>query len=167
MKPPSRGRIRITHIDWSSRSRPIGLIVCVVCVCVCGVCVCVCVRHFPTPLNDAVVTRIAAGLLFCGVVVTTLVANLQPATGATLWSFTTQGLIQGSPAVHNGLVYIASQDGNLYALAASSGSKYVACAVEGSRFVACCCRDKGCSNGASGFSLRLPRARVTHSAREL
>jgi hypothetical protein len=41
---------------------------------------------------------------------------LDTATGAVLWSFTTGSLVLSSPAVVNGVVYVSSFDGNVYAL---------------------------------------------------
>jgi outer membrane protein assembly factor BamB len=38
------------------------------------------------------------------------------------WIFTTQGAVESSPAVVNGVVYIGSDDGNLYALNAATGA---------------------------------------------
>ncbi len=40
---------------------------------------------------------------------------LNASTGALLWKYTTGSLVQSSPAVVNGMVYIGSIDGNLYA----------------------------------------------------
>ena len=42
-------------------------------------------------------------------------------TGAVKWTFTTDDLIVGSPAVDNGIVFVSSYDGFLYALGASDG----------------------------------------------
>jgi eukaryotic-like serine/threonine-protein kinase len=39
-----------------------------------------------------------------------------------LWSFQTEGAIWGAPALNEGLVYIGSDDGNLYAIDADSGT---------------------------------------------
>jgi PQQ-like domain/IPT/TIG domain len=39
------------------------------------------------------------------------------------WSFTTGGGVQSSPAVVNGVLYVGSNDGNVYALNASTGTK--------------------------------------------
>ena len=39
------------------------------------------------------------------------------------WTYPTGGFVQSSPAVVNGVVYIGSDDGNLYALMASTGQK--------------------------------------------
>src|ERR1035437_4035088 len=47
---------------------------------------------------------------------------LKTSTGALVWKYTTNGgIIFSSPAVANGVVYIGSEDGNLYALNASTG----------------------------------------------
>ena len=40
-----------------------------------------------------------------------------------LWSYTTGGDVDSSPAVANGVVYVGSTDNNLYALNASTGAK--------------------------------------------
>ena len=39
------------------------------------------------------------------------------------WSYATGYLVDSSPAVANGVVYVGSNDGNLYALNASTGAK--------------------------------------------
>jgi outer membrane protein assembly factor BamB len=41
---------------------------------------------------------------------------------ALLWSYTTGGGVNSSPAVANGVVYVGSGDGNVYALNASTGA---------------------------------------------
>jgi eukaryotic-like serine/threonine-protein kinase len=41
---------------------------------------------------------------------------LNGTSGAQVWFFDTQNTINASPAIFNGIVYIASQDGNFYAL---------------------------------------------------
>jgi outer membrane protein assembly factor BamB len=41
---------------------------------------------------------------------------LHAQTGTKVWNFTTNGSIQSSPAVANGVVYFGSDDGNLYAV---------------------------------------------------
>jgi outer membrane protein assembly factor BamB len=41
---------------------------------------------------------------------------LSAKTGAKLWSYTTGGGVYTSPSVSNGLVYVGSDDGNVYAL---------------------------------------------------
>src|SRR5580704_12001986 len=40
-----------------------------------------------------------------------------------LWQFATKDAIEGTPAVHDGIVYIGSLDGNLYALDLASGQQ--------------------------------------------
>ena len=50
---------------------------------------------------------------------------LSPNTVGSLelkWSYTTGGGVESSPAVANGVVYVGSDDGNLYALDASTGA---------------------------------------------
>ena len=52
---------------------------------------------------------------------------LSPATVGNLvldWSYTTGYNVISSPAVVNGVVYVGSIDGNLYALSASTGVSY-------------------------------------------
>ena len=46
---------------------------------------------------------------------------LDAPTGAELWSFTTGGVIQSSPAVADGVLYIGSEDNHVYALNATTG----------------------------------------------
>ena len=46
-----------------------------------------------------------------------------PSTNQTLWVFKTGGKIWSSPAVANGIVYVASFDHNLYAINAKTGTK--------------------------------------------
>src|ERR1700674_2308342 len=53
----------------------------------------------------------------------THVCALNARTGAKLWGFATGSGVASSPAVANGIVYVGSNDGNLYALRASSGAK--------------------------------------------
>jgi glucose dehydrogenase len=48
---------------------------------------------------------------------------LNAKSGAKLWSYTTGGYIDSSPAVANGVVYVGSYDKKVYALNASSGAK--------------------------------------------
>ena len=45
------------------------------------------------------------------------------ANGAKLWNYTTGGFVNSSPAVVDGVVYIGSNDGNVYALNATKGDK--------------------------------------------
>ena len=44
-------------------------------------------------------------------------------TGNPLWSYTTGGYVESSPAVTNGVVYVGSDDFNVYALNASTGNR--------------------------------------------
>ena len=46
-----------------------------------------------------------------------------PTTNQTLWVFKTNGRIWSSPAVSNGVVYIASFDHNVYAINAKDGTQ--------------------------------------------
>jgi outer membrane protein assembly factor BamB len=46
-----------------------------------------------------------------------------PSTNQALWVFKTNGKIWSSPAVANGIVYIASFDRNVYAINAATGTK--------------------------------------------
>ena len=48
-------------------------------------------------------------------------STTNPSTGQLLWKYTTGGLIDSSPAVANGVVYIGSNDGYVYALNAATG----------------------------------------------
>jgi outer membrane protein assembly factor BamB len=43
-------------------------------------------------------------------------------TGTVKWKYLTGGYVRSSPAVANGVVYIGSSDGSLYALDASTGA---------------------------------------------
>ena len=47
---------------------------------------------------------------------------LKASTGVLLWSYTTGGEVDSSPAVANGVVYFGSWDYNVYALNASTGA---------------------------------------------
>jgi outer membrane protein assembly factor BamB len=40
---------------------------------------------------------------------------LNARTGAKLWSYTTGGAVDSPPAVANGMVYVGSDDGKVYA----------------------------------------------------
>jgi outer membrane protein assembly factor BamB len=48
---------------------------------------------------------------------------LNAANGAKIWSYTTGDEVESSPAVVNGVVYIGSNDWNIYALNAVNGAK--------------------------------------------
>jgi outer membrane protein assembly factor BamB len=43
--------------------------------------------------------------------------------GQLKWNYTTRGAVESSPAVANGIVYVGSDDNNLYALNATTGAK--------------------------------------------
>lgn len=45
-----------------------------------------------------------------------------PTTNQTLWTFTTGGAVETSPSVVNGIVYVGSDDGCVYALDAANGT---------------------------------------------
>jgi outer membrane protein assembly factor BamB len=47
---------------------------------------------------------------------------LNALSGAVVWSYTTGALVESSPAVANGLVYVGSNDHEVYALDAASGA---------------------------------------------
>lgn len=49
--------------------------------------------------------------------------DLGPTTNNLRWSFTTGGIVTSSPAVVNGVVYVGSGDGNIYALDVLTGTK--------------------------------------------
>jgi PGF-CTERM protein len=53
----------------------------------------------------------------------TPVAGPAPSNGLLKWNFTTGSVVESSPAVANGVVYVGSNDGNLYALNANNGTK--------------------------------------------
>jgi serine/threonine-protein kinase len=40
-----------------------------------------------------------------------------------VWNYTTKGAVATSPTVANGIVYVGSYDGNIYALNARTGGK--------------------------------------------
>jgi outer membrane protein assembly factor BamB len=48
---------------------------------------------------------------------------IDASTGLKLWSFTTAGRVDSSPAVANGVVYVGWDNGKLYALDATTGHK--------------------------------------------
>jgi PGF-CTERM protein len=53
----------------------------------------------------------------------TPVAGPAPSNGLLKWNFTTGSVVESSPAVANSVVYVGSDDGNLYALNANNGTK--------------------------------------------
>jgi PKD repeat protein len=89
-----------------------------------------------TPFIRFIIFGILAASLVCGTLVSAESAAennpgipLQPAeTGRTpaaghqVWNYTTGSMVTSSPAVDTGVVYIGSEDGNLYAMNAESGS---------------------------------------------
>jgi len=48
---------------------------------------------------------------------------LSAKTGAKLWSYTTGGYVDSSPAVANGMVYVGSDDDNVYAFGLPDGDQ--------------------------------------------
>ena len=60
-------------------------------------------------------------VLFAGLV--SVVTGSNMSNGKLMWSYTTGGPVSSSPAVVNGVVYIGSSDGNIYALNATTGEK--------------------------------------------
>src|SRR5262249_5212767 len=52
-----------------------------------------------------------------------LVYAFNAPTGKTLWTFTTRGRVDSSPAIAGGRVYIGSNDGRFYVLDQATGSK--------------------------------------------
>jgi parallel beta-helix repeat protein len=46
-----------------------------------------------------------------------------PNTNQTLWNYTTDGLVESSPVVVDGVVFVGSNDGNVYALDQHTGAK--------------------------------------------
>ena len=48
---------------------------------------------------------------------------LMLSTGAKVWNYTTGGLVESSPAVAGGYVYVGSTDNNVYCLDAVTGAK--------------------------------------------
>jgi outer membrane protein assembly factor BamB len=60
---------------------------------------------------------------------------LNASTGAKLWSYATGNEVSSSPAVVNGMVYVGSKDGNVYALNARTGAKLWSYATEYGYFV--------------------------------
>ncbi len=51
------------------------------------------------------------------------VAGPVPSNGQLLWNYTITGYVGSSPAVVNGVVYVGSDDNNVYALNATTGTK--------------------------------------------
>lgn len=59
-------------------------------------------------------------VLFAGLV--SVVAGSNMSNGKLKWNYTTGGKV-GDPAVSNGVVYVGSDDRNIYALSATTGAK--------------------------------------------
>ena len=51
------------------------------------------------------------------------VAGSTPPNNRLNWNYTTGGYVESSPAVANGVVYVGSDDRNVYALYANNGTK--------------------------------------------
>ena len=66
---------------------------------------------------------VADGVVYFGSSATGKVHALDLATGAERWSFFTGGPVRFAPAVANGRVYVASDDGYLYCLSAADGAQ--------------------------------------------
>jgi eukaryotic-like serine/threonine-protein kinase len=64
---------------------------------------------------------VSDGTLFVGT--DRFVFALNALTGTKIWAYQTDGQVESSPAVVDGVVYIGSRDGNIYALNTSTGSK--------------------------------------------
>ena len=48
---------------------------------------------------------------------------LNATTGAQIWNYTTGDVVDSSPAVAGGVVFVGSDDGNVYALNATTGAQ--------------------------------------------
>jgi len=70
---------------------------------------------------DTAAIRFGKGVVYVGVGGN--VCALDASTGAKLWSYTTGGEVNSSPAMANGVVYIGSDDNNVNAPDASTGAK--------------------------------------------
>ncbi|MEN6611015.1 MAG: PKD domain-containing protein [Methanoregulaceae archaeon] len=49
-------------------------------------------------------------------------ASMSPVRGHAVWTYTTGSAVSSSPAIIGGIVYVGSEDGNLYAINADSGT---------------------------------------------
>ena len=78
-------------------------------------------RDTRMPFDQAYHPVIAEGLLFFGSSADCRVHALDAATGAEKWSFCTDGPVRVTPAVADGRVFAAGDDGFLYCLAAEDG----------------------------------------------
>jgi len=77
--------------------------------------------HWRTDLANVVFSTpvVAGGLAY--VTQGDEIDALDVGTGTQVWSYTTDDGVFGTPAVDNGIVYVGSEDGFLYALGASDG----------------------------------------------
>ena len=66
---------------------------------------------------------VANGIVHVGSRVDASVYALNASTGQKLWTFPTAGIVDSSPAVAKGVVYVGSDDSNVYALNARTGAK--------------------------------------------
>ena len=65
---------------------------------------------------------VANGIVYAGSMDGKVYADLDAATGAEKWNYTTGNYVMSSPAVANGVVYVGSWDSRLYALDAATGA---------------------------------------------
>jgi outer membrane protein assembly factor BamB len=72
--------------------------------------------------DNAFHVAVAGGRAFFGSSVTDEVTALDVASGKIVWNFVTEGPVRFAPAVHNGRVYVGSDDGHVYCLKAGDGS---------------------------------------------
>lgn len=56
-------------------------------------------------------------------------ASTAPTVSHLLWSYTTGGVVESSPAVSNGIIYIGSNDGKVYALSVAKGTLIWSCST--------------------------------------
>ena len=66
---------------------------------------------------------VANAIEYVGSRVDASVYALNASTGQKLWTFPTAGIVDSSPAVAKGVVYVGSDDSNVYALNARTGAK--------------------------------------------
>jgi hypothetical protein len=64
---------------------------------------------------------IVDGVIFVGSYNGKFLCALNASSGVQIWSYTTGGYVQSSPAVAGGIVYVGSEDKNMYALNATTG----------------------------------------------
>jgi outer membrane protein assembly factor BamB len=75
-----------------------------------------------TPIVGSFASAVVNGVIYTGSHDGNVYA-LNASNGAKLWSYTTGGQVDASPAVANGVVYVGSEEENVYALNASTGAK--------------------------------------------